>query len=474
MLQLLDSFQYNERPLDDFWAINWEHPLSRGLVALYLFNSRGSHVTNLVNGTRTDLGAGTFSWVTDENGVGYRPNVDVETAFPIYNRQAADTSKLTVAARFRVKTHVTEQNQCLFEDGTNGRGISITVSATGAIQGAVSTNNGTGTPAATGVLADRIVTASVSNASSGSLSGDLYVNGAYIGQGSNSGTAAGTVTRLRVGDSSGYNNEAKGNLFWAAAWADRILTGGEHAQLYSDFPALLVPKRGFWYGEGAASSAPYTLTADQASFTLTGVATGVKAGRKFAAAVSAYTLTGNATALRAARKLTAAQATYTLSGVNVTLTYSGAVGSTYTLTADPSAYVLTGIATGLKAARKFAAAQATFTLSGQATTLRAGRKLTAAARSYALTGVAANFLRAYALRTETAAYTIVGTDVTLTYSGQLFWTPVTPAVGSWAQTSPQASPWTPVPPQGPAWSPTPTDDTSWANTPPSGGTWTKH
>jgi hypothetical protein len=203
-------------------------------------------------------------------------------------------------------------------------------------------------------------------------------------------------------------------------------------------------------GIATALKAARKLVAAQATYTLTGVATGLKAGRKLAAAQATFSLTGIATGLKAARKLTAAQATYALTGIDATLTYSGDV-SGYTLTADTAAYTLTGITTALKVARKFAAAQATFTLTGQAATFPRGRRLTAASGAYTLTGIATGLKRTYALQAETAPYLLSGITVTLTYSNERIWLPVTPAAAVWADATPDGSTWTPVSPASGTW-----------------------
>jgi hypothetical protein len=172
----------------------------------------------------------------------------------------------------------------------------------------------------------------------------------------------------------------------------------------------------------ASGGATYTLTGDAGSFTLTGIATGLKA----------------------ARKLTADAASYTLTGVDVSLTYTPIGGPDYTLTANAASFALTGIDAGLKAGRKLTAAQATFALTGNATGLLAGRKLTAAAASFTLTGNNVNFGRTYALAAETAAYTFTGMNASLSYSGQGLWTPVSPAGGTWTPATPAGGTWTPV------------------------------
>lgn len=84
------------------------------------------------------------------------------------------------------------------------------------------------------------------------------------------------------------------------------------------------------------SAAAYTLTASVGSFTLSGQAAGLKAGRKVAAGTGSFSLSGQPAGLRATRAVAAG------------------VGS----------YALTGIPAGLAAARRVAAAAGSFILTG--------------------------------------------------------------------------------------------------------------
>ncbi len=179
---------------------------------------------------------------------------------------------------------------------------------------------------------------------------------------------------------------------------------------------------------GSAGGGGYTLTADAATFTETGVAATLRAARKLAAAQAAYALTpgatglrkgyplaaqsatyavtANATALRAARRLAAAQATYT-----VTASASG-LRRGYTLTAGAQTFTLTAFDVGLKAARKLSATQATFVETGNAAGLRAARKLAAVSATYTLTGYDANLVytapQSYTLTADAASYSLTG------------------------------------------------------------------
>lgn len=117
----------------------------------------------------------------------------------------------------------------------------------------------------------------------------------------------------------------------------------------------------------------YTLTADQASFTLTGQTTNLLYGRSFPVSSANYTLTGQDTILtytpvvvdypmladQASYTLTgqttnllfgalvpAVQGSYTITGQDVLLTYVPAGPQAFTLTADQASYILTLRAAG--------------------------------------------------------------------------------------------------------------------------------
>lgn len=222
---------------------------------------------------------------------------------------------------------------------------------------------------------------------------------------------------------------------------------------------LTTPEVGLTWAE---SSGPPPLTADQQTYTLTGVAAALKAGRKLTATQATLSLTGFvagldakmpavlgtfahtgiAAGLRAARKLVAAQATFTQTGFVTGLDVKmPATQATYTLTgnaaaldytpnaghpdlvADAQSYTLTGVATGLKAGRMIVAAQATFTETGVAAGLKAGRKAPAAQATFALTGNAAGTGVVRRLAAVQQTFTLTGTATGFTRTG-----PVMPAV----------------------------------------------
>lgn len=175
----------------------------------------------------------------------------------------------------------------------------------------------------------------------------------------------------------------------------------------------------------------YILTADAGSFTLSGTAAALEAGRYLAANAGSYTLTGQDVTFVVDRVLTAESGSFSLTGTDATLTYSG---TTYTLTADPGSYTLTGTDAALEAGRLLAASPGSYTLTGQDATLTRDAVLTAASGSYTLTGTAAALNAGRKLTAESGSYTLSGTDASLIADRVL-----TAASGSFVLTGTDAS-----------------------------------
>lgn len=177
-------------------------------------------------------------------------------------------------------------------------------------------------------------------------------------------------------------------------------------------------------GQAAALGRGWKVVAVQGTYTLSGQAAGLKRGLKVTAAQGTYTITGSDALADFA--VTAAQGTYAITGQAATLTYSGAgSGSPYTLTAAQGTYTLTGQAAALRVGRALVSAQGTYALSGQAAALRTARTLTSAQGSYTLTGQSATLRTAYMLSAAQGSYTLTGQAATLTYSGPASGSPYT-------------------------------------------------
>lgn len=118
-----------------------------------------------------------------------------------------------------------------------------------------------------------------------------------------------------------------------------------------------------WEGGDVAAGSPYTLTADQGS----------------------YSLTGQAATLKKGSVLTSDQGSYALNGQDATLTYVPA-GATFTLTAAQGSYDVIG------------------------SNALVDSEVDADTSSYAMTGFAANLGKGYKVTADQGAYVLLGLD----------------------------------------------------------------
>lgn len=160
--------------------------------------------------------------------------------------------------------------------------------------------------------------------------------------------------------------------------------------------------RGVWLLPFATSVNAYTLTADQASFTLTGQSANLLYGHKLAAVQASFTVTGQSANLLRGYPLTAAQGTFTLSGQSATLR------ADLLLVAAQASYTLSGQTANLLRGYPLTASHGTFTLTGQTANLLFGHKMTAVQASYALAGNAAGLYRGYPLVASHGVFTLTG------------------------------------------------------------------
>lgn len=160
-------------------------------------------------------------------------------------------------------------------------------------------------------------------------------------------------------------------------------------------------------GQSAALRFGRQVNADQGSFALTGQAAGLQFGRQLNCAQGAYAQTGQAATLSFGRQLNAAQGTYDLSGQAASLL------AVRIISAAQGSYALTGQAAGLQHSYTLAAGQGTFSLTGQAAAFVHGYELTAAFGTYALTGNAAGVTAARILIAAQGNYVLSGQAATL-------------------------------------------------------------
>ena len=218
---------------------------------------------------------------------------------------------------------------------------------------------------------------------------------------------------------------------------------------------------GYWEDFNIAG-ATYTLTADPGTFTLAGIATNLRYGRRLladvrtyslsgvgtvlarilrlTAAVQTYALTGQTAGLLAVLRLVAAQANYTLSGVGTVLTYQKLISrilqengsfilqengskillekyvvgaGSYTLTAAPASYTLTGTATALKLQRRLVATNQVYTVSATAANLAREVRLAPALGTFTLSGTSALLRASKRLTAGTGVFTVTSGSANL-------------------------------------------------------------
>ena len=218
-------------------------------------------------------------------------------------------------------------------------------------------------------------------------------------------TAEWNVSTVQVITEGGASN------LWGLTWADTDIAGsstfgiaiapngpGTTPQANIDYVKVRV-----YYTEATGA----TIDAVTATYSLSGISTGLRASRKLAATTQAYSLTGTATGFSYGRKLAATKATYTLSGI------AAALQASRKLPVTPGAFTLSGIATGLKRGYQLAPTTATYTLTGIATGLQVVRKLAVTTGTLTLTGIDATLTytpaaQAYELVADVVNFTLTG------------------------------------------------------------------
>jgi len=233
---------------------------------------------------------------------------------------------------------------------------------------------------------------------------------------SNNADTAWHLYRLRFRESEG------GTLLndWNA---DSASSAGSGNILYDDVGGNNATQQGTWPGDDSewvfysAGGATYTLTIDAGSYTYTGSAINLSAGRVIAIDAGSYAYTGQPVALSANRFLSIEAGSYTYTGSNVTLTYTPAGGATYTLTIDPGGYIYTGQDVAIAANRSLAIDAGAYSYTGQDIALSAHRTLAIDAGSYAYAGQPVIVSAKRVLLIDPGSYAYTGFPVHLTYSG---------------------------------------------------------
>jgi hypothetical protein len=250
-----------------------------------------------------------------------------------------------------------------------------------------------------------------------------------------------------------------GMLDDVCVWSNRALSAGQVKQWYEDSLAGS-PGTLRWLPTAAHSPAPadggagITITADAATFTITGTAANFTRTYKFpvdpgaysldgvAASllrglevqsdvgdyqingtaattlhgwatdpdVGAYDITGTNANLLKGNEIAVDAGVYVITGTDATLSYGGAG---LVLTADPGSYVITGTDATFDFTYVMAAFAGIYIIDGTAATLSIGKEIAADAGIYVITGTDATFSFELKMVTDVGSYSLNGTTASL-------------------------------------------------------------
>lgn len=258
----------------------------------------------------------------------------------------------------------------------------------------------------------------------------------------NTNVTSSTKSRIKSGGSNADTSASNGNTVAQSrnliqntnpatgmAWTTTTLDAAEFGVVEDNNVAV---RASFVYAMVVylpSTSTNYTMTADQASFSLTGQTSLLKIGRKMLATYAtfaltsqtvllkigrkilavfgSFTLNGQNVALRSTRKIVAALGSFTLSGQTVILRYGKTMGAAY------GSFILTGQNVLLKLGRKMTAVQGSFTLSGQTALLKLGRRMQAVYGIFALNGQNVLLKLGWKMQAVYTTFTLTGQTVLL-------------------------------------------------------------
>jgi len=153
----------------------------------------------------------------------------------------------------------------------------------------------------------------------------------------------------------------------------------------------------------------YTLSVSPAAFLLTGIAAGLKVGRKTAVVTGTYNLTGVAASLRKSYYSSISPGSFALSGVNAGIT------AARILSAVTGSFNLTGVSSQLVYGRYISVVTGTYNLTGVAALLKYDRLLPVVAGTYALNGISIGLSITRLFSVATGSFTLTGVNVILSY-----------------------------------------------------------
>ena len=196
---------------------------------------------------------------------------------------------------------------------------------------------------------------------------------------------------------------------------NRALSASEVFQLYRGGRGYGYKPRQRVYAvpQSVAPINVYTLTADKATFTLTGIAAGLTRQLKLTADTGSFALTGNATGLTRQLKMTASVGSFTETGIAVGLTQQKKLAT------STGAFTETGIDAGLTVARKLVVSTGSFTETGIDAGLTRQKKMAVTVGSFNLTGLDVGFKYDRILTAIQGSYSLLANDSILAW-GRLF------------------------------------------------------
>lgn len=183
----------------------------------------------------------------------------------------------------------------------------------------------------------------------------------------------------------------------------------------------------------------FTLVGASGTYTLSGTAATLAAGRIMSADTASYSYSGTAAALNRGFNLSSNSGSYTYTGTAADLTFTGA--SNFTLAAATGTYTYSGTGTGLLFDRVLTSDSGTFSYSGTANALSRGYYMQASSDAYTYTGTNVDFLRSYVVGATAGNYAYNGTNVSLTATGQV-WTLQGNVSTTWASQTDNPVTWT--------------------------------
>ena len=204
---------------------------------------------------------------------------------------------------------------------------------------------------------------------------------------------------------------------WGATLTQAIVTssafGLDIQVIMSGFDGAEVDSVECRIHHSAGGGPTYTLTAAQASFTLTGQSNAFKRALRVVASAASFTLTGVSAVVGRVLRMSADGGAFSLTGL------SAGLSRARTLIGNTGAFSLSGQGASIVASRKLTAAGASFSWSGTATTLRVGRKIVAETASLILSGGAASLTKVRRLAADTGSFVLTGIGAGLTASRRL-------------------------------------------------------